>query len=317
MANAYTDGGTAYANLLAAGYDRFLEYQLRSTPVFRQFVDKHPVDVTNPGPTVTLSLIQEFAALATTPLTETVDPDSVAAVAPVRVTVTLNEYGNAEISTLRLHELSFTPVDPALANVLGKNMVDTIDKLVQNVADAATNIIGVNATVVKTNTSGFSEVATAAGDNISSAVVRDATALLRRRNASGRDGNDRFIALVHPDVTVDIASDTGWLSPHQYVDTSNIYNFEIGTYLGSRFVMTPRATVVADGAASAKVYRTYFLGAQALVEAVAVEPHIVVGPVVDKLRRFNPVGWYGLLGEAIFRQESIQVARTTSSISAM
>jgi len=51
MSDVYTDGGTVYANLLAAGYDKYLEYQLRSEPIFRQVVDKHPVDVTNVGPT--------------------------------------------------------------------------------------------------------------------------------------------------------------------------------------------------------------------------------------------------------------------------
>jgi N4-gp56 family major capsid protein len=284
-------------------------------PQFRQFVDKHPVDVTNPGPTVTLSLIQEFAALATTPLTETVDPDSVAPPAPVRVTVTLNEYGNAEITTQRLNDLAFTPPQPAIANVLGKNMIDTMDKLVQNVADAATNIIGPNAGVVKTN-AGFSEVAVAAGDVLSSTVVRDAGALLRRRNAHYKDGLN-YVGVLHPDVSVDILSDTGWLNPHQYVNTDAIYNAEIGTYLGTRFVMSPRCTKVADGAAAINVYRTYFLGAQALVEAVVQEPHIVVGPQIDKLRRFNPVGWYAHAGWAIFRQEAIQIARTSSSISTL
>src|SRR6266581_777791 len=129
MVDVFTDGGSVYANLLAAGYDRFLEFQLRSEPIFRQFVDKHPVDVTNPGPTVTLSLIQEFANLATTPLSETVDISAVAPPAPVRVTVTLNEYGNGDLATLRLRDLAFTAPEPAIANVLGKNMIDSMDKL--------------------------------------------------------------------------------------------------------------------------------------------------------------------------------------------
>src|SRR5438445_10013129 len=119
MSDVYTDG-TQWANLLATGYDKYLEFQLRSLPIFRQFVDKHPVDVTNPGPTVTLSIINEFAALATTPLTDTVDVAAVAPPAPTRVTVTLNEYGNVDITTLRLRDLAFAPPDPAIANVLGK-----------------------------------------------------------------------------------------------------------------------------------------------------------------------------------------------------
>jgi N4-gp56 family major capsid protein len=316
MADVFTDG-TVYANLLTAGYDKYLEFQLRSQPVFRQFVDKHPVDVTNPGPTVTLSLIQEFASLATTPLSEDVDISAVAPPAPIRVTVTLNEYGNGEVTTIRAKDLAFTNIDPAIANILGKNMVDSMDKLVQNTVDGATNIIGVNGGVVKTQTSGFAEASVAGTDIMSSAVVLDAATLLRRRNVAGRDGNDQFVALIHPDVAVDIMNNAGWLAPHQYRDTDNIYRAEIGTYLGSRFITTPRATIVADGATSAKVYRTYFLGSQAVVEAVVHDAHAVVGPQTDKLRRFWPMGWYAHAGWAIFRQEALQIARTSSSVAGL
>lgn len=315
MADTFTDS-TVWANLLAGGYDRYLEYQLRSQPVFAQIPDKHPVDVTNVGPTVTLSLMQEFASLATTPLAETTDLNAVAPPAPVRVTVTVNEYGNADITSLRVKDLAFASVEPAIANLIGKNMIDTWDKLVQNVLDGATNIIGKNATVIKTNTSSFAEGSVAAGDNIDSAVVRDAQALLRRRNAQPRDGQT-WMGIIHPDVAVDILSDNGWLFPHQYVNTEGIYNAEIGQYLGTRFMQSPRCTVVADGAASAKVYRTYFLGQQALAQATVHDPHIVIGPQVDKLKRFFPIGWYGHAGWAIYRQEAIQVARTSSSISAL
>jgi N4-gp56 family major capsid protein len=317
MADVYTDGGTVYANLLAAGYDRFLEYQLRSTPIFRQVVDKHPVDVTNPGPSVILTIMNEFANLATTPLAENSDVAAVAPPAPSRVTVTLNEYGNADIETLRLKQLAFTAPDPAIANLLGKNMVDSIDKLVQNVVDTGSRIIGKNATVIKSDANSFAEGSVAAGDNIDSALVRDAVTLLRRRNAHGIDGMGQFVAIIHPDVAVDILSDTGWLNPHQYVDTSNIYNGELGTYLGARFVQSPRCTVVADGASSAKVYRTYLFGQQAVVEATVSEPHIVIGPQVDRLRRFFPIGWLAHMGWSIFRQEALQQVRTTSSISAL
>lgn len=316
MVDVFTDG-TALANLLSTGYDRVLEYQLRSRIIWRQFVGKHPVDLTNIGPSVTLSLFQEFAALATTPLTDDVDVAAVAPPAPVRVTVTLNEYGNAEITTLRVKELAFTQVDPAVANVLGKNQIDSIDKLVQNTFDGATNILGVNATVVKSNNTGFAEASVAAGDNYNSAVARDAVALLRRRNSPGIDNLDQYVALIHPDVAADVMADAGWLAPHNYVDPQNIYNAEIGSYLGARYVMTPRATVVADGAASAKVYRTTFIGGQAVVEAMKIEPHVVIGPQTDRLRRFFPMGWYALGGWAIFRQESIQQVRTSATISAL
>ena len=63
-----------------------------------------------------------------------------------------------------------------------------------------------------------------------------------------------------------------------------------------------------------KVFNTYFAGQQALAEAVAEEPHVVIGPVVDKLMRHRPLGWYGVLGHAIYRQEALYRIETSSSI---
>ena len=63
-----------------------------------------------------------------------------------------------------------------------------------------------------------------------------------------------------------------------------------------------------------RVFNTYFAGQQALAEAVAEEPHVVIGPVVDKLMRHRPLGWYGVLGHAIYRQEALYRVETSSSI---
>jgi N4-gp56 family major capsid protein len=63
-----------------------------------------------------------------------------------------------------------------------------------------------------------------------------------------------------------------------------------------------------------KVYRTFMAGQQALAEAVAEEPHVVIGPVVDRLMRFRPIGWYGVLGFKIYRDKALYRIESTSSI---
>ena len=63
-----------------------------------------------------------------------------------------------------------------------------------------------------------------------------------------------------------------------------------------------------------KVYRTFLAGQQALAEAVVEEPHVVIGPVVDRLMRQRPIGWYGVLGHAIYRNEALFRIETGSSI---
>jgi len=63
------------------------------------------------------------------------------------------------------------------------------------------------------------------------------------------------------------------------------------------------------------VYRTILCGKQALAEAVAQEPGVVIGPVTDKLMRFRPIGWYGVLGFARYRDDALFRIETSSSIS--
>jgi hypothetical protein len=63
-----------------------------------------------------------------------------------------------------------------------------------------------------------------------------------------------------------------------------------------------------------RTYKTFIAGQQALAEAVAEEPHVVIGPVVDKLMRHRPMGWYGVLGFNVFRNESLYRIETGSSI---
>lgn len=66
-----------------------------------------------------------------------------------------------------------------------------------------------------------------------------------------------------------------------------------------------------------RVYRTILAGKQAFAEAVASEPHVVIGPVTDRLMRFRPIGWYGVLGFAIYRNEALYRIESGSAIGAL
>ena len=63
-----------------------------------------------------------------------------------------------------------------------------------------------------------------------------------------------------------------------------------------------------------RVYNTYVLGQQALAEAVWKEPGIEFGNVVDKLNRFRPVGWHGIINWSIYRPEALYRIETASSV---
>lgn len=66
-----------------------------------------------------------------------------------------------------------------------------------------------------------------------------------------------------------------------------------------------------------RVFDTIVCGQQALAEAVAEEPHVVIGNVTDRLMRFRPMGWYGVLGFAVYRDEALFRITSGSSIAAL
>ena len=63
-----------------------------------------------------------------------------------------------------------------------------------------------------------------------------------------------------------------------------------------------------------RVFNTYVMGQQALAEAVWKEPGIEFGNVVDKLNRFRPVGWHGIINWSIYRQAALYRIETASSV---
>jgi N4-gp56 family major capsid protein len=397
---AYTDtsstslGGTVGgAGLVQKAYDRLLEFALRSEPLIRSVADKRPARQAFPGSTVVLQRYVDLAQ-ATTPLTETTDPDAVALSTPTSVTITLQEYGNPVLVTRALELFSLADVDPAIANIVAYNLADSIDAVAMTTLGGGTNVLyGGNATATAN---------VDASDTIDSADIRRAVAKLRANKAKARRGS-YYWAGIHPEVSHDLRAESGnlgWNYVHAQSNPSvnNIWAGEIGDYEGAFFVESPRlfnAKVGADqtplattavtvagtsggftlgvassaviasraevgdkiagtgiasgakisaistsgntttftvdtantGAVSAttvvtvtpvtRVFDTILCGQQALAEAVAEEPHIVIGNVTDKLMRFRPIGWYGVLGFARYREEALFRIETGSSIAAL
>ena len=308
MPNAYTDT-TAVAGLVKAAYDRYVEFALRSQPLFRSLADKRPVQQAMPGSSVVFSLYQDLAP-ATGTLTETTDPDAVAISDVTTVSVTLNEYGNTVLNTRKLGEFAFSDVDPAVANIVAFNMADSIDRIVVDVLRNGTNVIRPTGRAATNQITGT--------DVITGANLRRAVAKLRAGNAVPREGM-LYAAYMHPEVAHDLRSETGayaFEEIRKYTDPNvgNILNAVVGVYGGAYVVETPRAYNATDGATSARVFRTIVCGQQALAEATAVEPGVVIGPVVDKLMRFRPIGWYSLQGWSLYRQASLYRLESTSSI---
>lgn len=321
MANAYTDT-SAMSNAVQTAYDKYFEFALRSQPLFRQVADKRPAQQTAPGGSVVLERYQDLA-VATTALTETTDPDSVAMGNPTTVTITLNEYGNPVLRTRKLYLFSLTDVDPAIANIVAFNAADSVDSIVQTVLRSGTNVIQRKAGTVSYVTTGTVSLPVGttmvATDGYTSPMARLAVVKLRTNKAVPRKGSLYWCAM-HPEVSYDLRSETGaaaWRDPHNYSAAGNIWAGEIGAYEGAFYIESPRCYNAVDagtGDNTVRRFRTYYAGQQALAEAVADEFHIIPGPITDKLMRFRPLGWYGVAGWARYREEALIRVESTSTI---
>ncbi len=348
MANAYNSTTNGPTTLVQTAYDRYIELALRAVPLVRDLADKKPVQQAMPGQTVVFQIYADMAA-ATAALTETVDPDAVALGALTSVTVTLYEQGNASLTTRKMELVAISDLDPAIADMIAWNQVDSLDIVALNELVGGVNGIAevAGALVSSYNgtayTAGVTQGTVQSTDTIRSRDIRFAVAKLRANKVVPRAGEFYWVG-IHPEVSHDLRAETGsggWRDDHKYSETgsSEFWPGTIGTYEGAMFVESPRMFNAADGATGTggtyantsytgtfgttsyvygttgtRVFRTLVAGKQALAEAIGEEPHVVFGPIVDKLMRFRPIGWYGLIGWKRYRDPALVRIETSSSI---
>lgn len=314
MADIFTGATTAastgrLSNQVLTAYQRSAFFALREGVVFDQFAKVKPGNVTSPGNPVSF-LFWSDMTVATTALTETVDVDAVALSDSV-VTVTPAEYGNSVLLTIRIQADDFlVGFDADVANLLNYNLVDTIDTLARTAADGGS--------LVTYGDAATSAIYLVAADDITVALVRRQRAALRKASVLPWDGTS-YAGIIHPDVAYDLKAETG---DGSWSDTAvrsenggRIWNDEIGTFAGIRFMETPRALLTADGGSgTCDSYTTYFFGQEFLAKAESIPPHMVLGPVTDKLRRFQPLGWHAYVGYDTLRDSAIRRVVTASTI---
>ena len=316
MANETT---TSSVSVDQVAFDRIAYFALRSELLFDQAADVQPTAQSMPGTGVTFTIFNDLAA-ATSTLNEVTDVTP-AAMSDSQVTVTLNEYGNAVITTAKLRGTAYLDVDAVAANVVGYNAGDSIDQIVRDVLAGGSNVVYAGGG----STTPSSRVTVEAEDIIEANDVRKVTAQLRKANAATFNG--LYMGFIHPDVSYDLRKETGaasWRDPHVYVDTMGIYNGEIGAFEGVRFIETPRAKIFEDAGdgSTVDVYCTHIMGRQALAKAHSITdgngavPRIVRGPVVDTLARLQPIGWHWLGGYGRFREASLRRIESSSSLGA-
>jgi N4-gp56 family major capsid protein len=297
-------------------WDRAIYYPLRAELFFDRFADVGVTDAApDKGATVTFTKFNDLAAV-TTPISETTDIDAVA-MSDAQVSLTLAEYGSGVNTSFRVRATSFINLNQPVANIVGYNAGISLDTLARDVIQAIGTPRYAGAAV--------SRVTVAAGHVLTAANIRRAFVALQEANVATFNGY--YICMIHPKVAYDLRGETGtagWRDPHVYSAPNEIWRGEMGEFEGFRFIVSPRAPVFADAGVggTVDVYRTLFFGRQAIAKAYSTwegrgaYPIVIMGPVVDKLKRLQPISWHWFGVYGAFRTESITSYESSSSIGA-
>ena len=200
--------------------------------------------------------------------------------------------------------------DSDVANLVAWNMVDSIDSLAQTAMDGGSNVDFVGQTT---------EASIVVGNVLTADEVRQKNAELVTLNTRPLSGGN-FGAIIHPHQGYDLKGETGdgaWVAPAQYVTVTPLMNNEIGIFAGFRFLESGRVDIN-DGGGSSTVdtYTSFWYGQDHLGNVESIPPHIVIGPVTDKLRRFATVGWHVYTGYDTIREAGQYKLLTASAMGA-
>lgn len=257
--NTTTQTGTGQ-NLIPEMKTYYSDYLIdMATPelVHNQFGQKKPIP-RGSGKTIEFRKYSSLAK-ATTPITEGVTPTG-SKLDVSTITATVNQYGDyIELSDVLLA----TAIDNNLVEataLLGQQAGQTLDTITREVLNGGTNV-QYAAGEVSARTALKGGLSTG-NHYLTVDAVKRAVRYLKTMNAKKIDGY--FIGIIHPDVAYDLTNDDDWEKPHQYVDTDDIYEGEIGRIAGTRFVETSEAKIFAEGGYDDRdVYSTLIIAANA------------------------------------------------------
>lgn len=297
-----------------AAYNMMVDLPLRSVLMFDQFATVKPNRQSMPGSSVIFNIKNDIAANVT-PLTENTDVTPTT-MSDTQATVTLNEYGDAVGTTRKLKGFSYVPVDPLMVDTISYAAGNSMNLLARVPLEGGTNVVYAGAAT--------SRVTVAAASILTSARIREVVARLRTNKAMPIDGIN-YAGIIHPHVAKDLREETGaaaWRDPNVYGQTQDrIWNGYVGKYEGVVWVENTEARILVDAGVGGvvDVYQTYILGRDAIAKAwsktaSAETPQVEVSPVVDKLNRFNHVGWYQIVGYGAYRQASFYRIESSSSL---
>ena len=292
--NQNTTGASGMSAEMKTFYEKRLIDQAEPALVHDQFGDPYPIPA-NGGKNIEFRKYDSLPK-ASTPLTEGVTPNG-QTLNVTTITSDLHQYGGWTPLT---DVLQMTAIDNNVVQatrVLASQAGRTMDSITRDVLAGGTNVIY----APKIGEGGAETAVTSratldATCQLTSDLIARAATQLKAMNADPIGTS--FVGIIHPYVAYELRRDPDWIDVHKYAQPDEIYNGEIGTLHGVRFVETSEAKIWKGTGCPAglAVFSTLILGAHAYgsteIEGGGLE-HIVkqLGYGDDPLNQRASVGW--------------------------
>lgn len=230
-------------------YDQYLIKLAEPNLVFMRYGQKRPIP-RGRGKTIEF---RKFSSLdkQTTALTEGVTPDGQSLNVTTK-TGNISQYGGYVAISDMLDLTAIDNIKNETTQLLASQASRTLDTIVRNIVSAGTNVRYAGGKTSRANLT--------ATDTMTIDLIRNASTDLRRMNAPTFDGY--YIAIIHPDIASDVRGTQGFIDVTKYGAPDRVYDGEIGTLEGVRFVESTEAPIWKGGGGDPSglaVYGSMFL----------------------------------------------------------
>lgn len=248
---------------------------------------------------------------ALTPLTEGVTPEG-QTMTVTKQEAEVKQYGGfVSLSD----QISMTAIDNVVVEAttsIGNQAGSTLDTISREALNAGTNVLYAEGQVT-------SRAEITADMKLTVKAIKMAVRALKVQNTAKINGH--YVAIIHPDCSYDITEDPRFIEVVKYKNPERIFEGEIGTLEGVRFVETTEAKkFINAGKDGIDVYSTLLIGANAYattkIEGGGLET--IVKPLgsagtADPLNQRSTVGWKAMKVTEILSQQYMIRIETAST----
>ena len=290
MSVAHQTDTTSLADSVQTYYDKLFLKVAKATIVAEQVCQKKPLPLNN-GKTVSFTRYTALAP-ATTALTEGTDPNG-KILSDTAVTCTVYEYGDlAHISSY----VSTVSIDP---DISGKTML-----FAQQAAETRNRLIltimGTGLTAQRVNDVALSDLATS--DTLSCEELSQAVRTLKKAKAY-RMADGGWVAIVNPQQSYLLMKDSTFILSKQYAGSQELYNGEIGKWMGIRILESTETYRTGTGGTvdydTGVAHYTPVMGAEAVGCIDLISPKVIFNDKLSALGMYYSYGWKMTFGTQV------------------